>query len=559
MSTAGVSNQHIQDVFDLINTSSNVFDFFNAILSCPLHSRIRHIRNQLTATLPKVMHKIVREDTMPEYIISSAVLLGRYQTSWPLMEKSLPELPDKLSGCQWLRNWSYNLTKKTIRQEMQNLINQQSGLHSNASTTTMDKIRQFTVADLGDKIEKQAPFLWDLVESLSAASRRRTSERLNQRRTSARLNQEGSSLVRQESTSKRARIEKVMVTAKQPLDTAEDSESDFSDTYSISGDIDDAPLCPLPDSSAVGKTRRRVQDPAEILKTKRHIKTVAVLSLLAHSNKERANTLQVALGMLLKINHATDKVVPVFNSIGLSVSNPTIEQMVTSISLDAEREMKELCATGTAAVIYDNINFSQRKAQATLNSDTTFASMTAATFVPCQDTSPEKLKYTRELWANNPINPHRDPNSTYIAPSYPRLFLSKSPDGLPVHDSVRSDIEFIIARIILNSDERLGDLAMELERSFVPLYQVPLIKTELVPARTMDYDEGTQQGNASVFADIRRQDGLTEEQAEYIMLHHCDMASLIHAHGVQMRRRREETPLSTRALHVLPVPGHFPT
>jgi hypothetical protein len=267
----------------------------------------------------------------------------------------------------------------------------------------------------------------------------------------------------------------------------------------------------------------------------------------------------MALGIHLKANHATEKVVTTLNHAGMAVSGATADRMVEALNKDAAEKIQGLCKTNTAAVIYDNINFAQRKAEVTLSSETSFVNMTAATFVPLTGASPEALRVTEELWDNNPINPHRKADSAYIDPSYIRLLTTILPDGRSVQEAIREDLVDQIVRILLDTEPGLSDLAKEFADSFTPLHGTSSDPIEILPAETMDHDEGTLDGNASVFSDLRRQGGYTKDQANFITITHCDMASYALARGVQLRRRREKTSLEERALYILPIPGLFHT
>lgn len=80
-----------------------------------------------------------------------------------------------------------------------------------------------------------------------------------------------------------------------------------------------------------------------------------------------------------------------------------------------------------------------------LIANTTFVNMTAGTFVPLVNTSPEQLKLTQELWDDNPINPDRKPDSSWLEPSFQRLYCTPLPDGRSLSSAIRDDLVFQIA------------------------------------------------------------------------------------------------------------------
>jgi hypothetical protein len=76
MTTAGVPNVFIQDIFNRIKERTTIHDFFKAILSCSAHSQIRHLRDELADILPQVLTPIREEKLMPEWIAVSIVTLA---------------------------------------------------------------------------------------------------------------------------------------------------------------------------------------------------------------------------------------------------------------------------------------------------------------------------------------------------------------------------------------------------------------------------------------------------------------------------------------------------
>jgi hypothetical protein len=181
MTTAGVSNMFIQDIFNRIKEKTTIHDFFKAILSCPSHSQIRYIRDDLAHILPGVLTPIREEKSMPEWIADSIVALAGQVAFQVKFKTKLHVLLEKLSDNDWAKDWAFHTIKGHMRSELQSLVEKQAGLHSNASHTTMKAIQTFQIANLGDLFQQKAPMLWSLVEELGDAFDRRRGAQLEKK------------------------------------------------------------------------------------------------------------------------------------------------------------------------------------------------------------------------------------------------------------------------------------------------------------------------------------------------------------------------------------------
>lgn len=62
------------------------------------------------------------------------------------------------------------MARETYRAEMQKLIEPSTGFNFNGSTTSLARLKNFSIADMGRKIQIHAPELWDLLGILLDAN-----------------------------------------------------------------------------------------------------------------------------------------------------------------------------------------------------------------------------------------------------------------------------------------------------------------------------------------------------------------------------------------------------
>lgn len=214
-------------------------------------------------------------------------------------------------------------------------------------------------------------------------------------------------------------------------------------------------------------------------------------------------------------------------------------------------------------MIYDNLNLAMRTSEGTLLHDSTFHNMTAATWLAVyfpDGTGVEDLKLTRELWSVSPLNPNPSPAIEAIPsnPTYLELVEAvAAEDGCSPYESVRVDLITQICRVIIESEPALSYLRPPLSASRKPVHKLKLRKSKPMPARAIDEDEGTLNGNLAVLQDLRKQGGYTPEQAEYITLTHVDLATYDFIASLQRSTRREDTSLESKLSYIVCVPGMF--
>jgi hypothetical protein len=103
MSTAGVSNLFIRDIFNRIKADYGLGRFFRAVLSCPVHSSIRDLRDELAKEITTIIDPIREESAIVEWSLRVAITAAKLEPLKATVDYLGPLLLDALSEKPWVK------------------------------------------------------------------------------------------------------------------------------------------------------------------------------------------------------------------------------------------------------------------------------------------------------------------------------------------------------------------------------------------------------------------------------------------------------------------------
>lgn len=106
-----------------------------------------------------------------------------------------------------------------------------------------------------------------------------------------------------------------------------------------------------------------------------------ICSMLLIMCSQKANYLQMVMGLYLFSKGAPRQLMGVLCKAGMSVSHQTVLRGIQSLTTEAKAEAKNAATTKSWYLIHDNINMAFRKYDQRLDNQDSFESGTAATIV----------------------------------------------------------------------------------------------------------------------------------------------------------------------------------
>ncbi|KAH9917475.1 uncharacterized protein B0H18DRAFT_883755, partial [Fomitopsis serialis] len=134
---------------------------------------------------------------------------------------------------------------------------------------------------------------------------------------------------------------------------------------------------------------------------------VIIISMLLFARNRATNLFQVVIGIFLSSTGAGRRVINTFNHMGLSVSYDTVQRCLVALSDSSKEHANQFIRTMVRlwALVYDNINFTLRKASQRLDSTTTQLNATTSAVFSLP------AKFTRASYATALSIAERNKNS----------------------------------------------------------------------------------------------------------------------------------------------------
>ncbi len=289
---------------------------------------------------------------------------------------------------------------------------------------------------------------------------------------------------------------------------------------------------------------------------------VVILSIIMITANQQCNALPSIMGIFCHANRTPERVIEAFSRMGTTISLNAIHDSIRSLSNKSCEEILKLGQTLTAAYAFDNFDVDLKPSVPTIekSSDTLKHLTSGLLFSLSHIISPHDLRCSAKLWKKSQLNNESDnlPEDLAPLPDWQNLLQIH-----PKHSEL--DSQGMSSRDRWNAWKFLHDLCHHGPEYFAQfrailgepevIEEVPLVKTKLVPARAMDINNGTVDGNRDAIQTLLAQGGVGDPNdaeeggqedvvnaTEHIVLFHGDLRSGEKIHLAQLRQMLERTP-----------------
>ncbi|KAF9122644.1 hypothetical protein BG015_005493, partial [Linnemannia schmuckeri] len=197
------------------------------------------------------------------------------------------------------------------------------------------------------------------------------------------------------------------------------------------------------------------------------------------------NAFQTVMGLFLHSTGCPKRVVEVLSGLGLSVSYSQVQNVLRSLTKDAQEQIKEAVKKFEWYVVYDNINIANKHHHQRADKRDTFDNGTAATLILFPSDKDQPLAAPPALF--RPEDKRPEPKV--------ELFFPKDVDLEVFQQVSRSHVSTAILRSLPE-----GSTAVAIP--IIPIKKLDIHKTALLPLQTMKLDESTIAGNLAVLERI---------------------------------------------------------
>ncbi|KDQ56406.1 hypothetical protein JAAARDRAFT_195051 [Jaapia argillacea MUCL 33604] len=398
--------------------------------------------------------------------------------------------------------WARRVTTRECTQEVMKLVNKQTGWHFNANHATPEKMDAFQIPVMANLMRDLAPHLWDLLGALLSADH----------------------------VAVRRRKAGVMVANLR------------HGTGDGSGD--------------------QVESEAEKLLS---IKKVTCVTIMTQSTNQRCNPLPAVMGIFGRCSNTPERVMEVLAHAGLSISTTAVNNAIRSLAEESRRGLRALGSTMLASYAYDNFDVDLKVDTPTVEKAVpTLKHLTSGTLLEVKHgVTTEDLRCADTLWRSSPNNPQRESQRPVC--SWDQLLTIHPEDPHPsgLYCQQRFNAWKMRYDLCHHGPEYFRQFIPQLGCPYKPMYQIPVVKTPQVPARAMNINQSTVQGNAEAVEDLLRQGGVGAEGvpnvvdvAEHIILFHGDLSTMERIQSLLASRSIEHTPFRQMRFMVF-IPGLF--
>ena len=242
------------------------------------------------------------------------------------------------------------------------------------------------------------------------------------------------------------------------------------------------------------------------------------------SMSQLCNAFQVIQGFFLKSVNAPERLINALSCSGWSISNQSIHNMIKSTTQEQKAKIRELRHSGLFAIAYDNLDFSFKTKQPTVENQGSFVSITTGTFIPLTHSATKAdFEYSSELWDKSSLNlVGMEDTKSELMPSFHYIhecITNASP-------MIQSCTEWIILKIIVNAlipefKKELGSMPSSLN--------IPCQQTVQIPAQAMHIKASTTDGNVEILKNMDSQlcdiNGPKFDHGVYVQLVHGDLGT----------------------------------
>ena len=256
--------------------------------------------------------------------------------------------------------------------------------------------------------------------------------------------------------------------------------------------------------------------------------------------------------MFLHSCKASESVVEFLSRIGLSISRTAIDDAVANLSRESARRMRDLGWTRLASVAYDNFDVELKTTIPSVDKPhENLVHLTSGTFIRLDHgVTASDLRCSAEVWEHSPNNPK---NHGKVNPINWRRLTNLHPETpRPSHLTRRQRFQkYIFLRdLIAHGPTYFASFARELEDPEA-VDMIPLVQSQQIPARAMDINQSSVNGNIEALNDLFHQAGWSGgpevapgciNMDEYVVLVHGDLATCERVQSILFSRGEEQTP-----------------
>ncbi|EPQ53956.1 hypothetical protein GLOTRDRAFT_43933 [Gloeophyllum trabeum ATCC 11539] len=417
------------------------------------------------------------------------------------------------SAASEMLQWAHESLKRTYGNEIRKLAQKSTGLHFTVSKASVLQLKGFDVADIAGRMRMLAPHLWDLVGVLLSA------EHVLELRRKQRARAKAGDEVPDEDVE---------------MQSASDDEDDLWRQFDS------------PDSATEGGNTAEEHD-----EYKEAERREAILTM-------RCNAIQSMIGIYSHACNSPEAMIDLLSRIGISISPDTINHAVRSLSKEAAHEIKALGRTLLASYAYDNFDVEMKHSVPTVEKpQDNSLHFTSGTLLRLEHGVTRKdLDCSEELWKSSRLNPAnwRLPH-TFDWKKLMRIHPQTDPAEHPTRLTRRQRFNCwkFLHDLIHHGPEYFRRFARDLEDPET-IIQIPETKSQQVPARAMDLNQSTVQGNASALNNLFEQAGIAGDTAQdppakaavdignHVVLVHGDLSTCERVQSLQESRSEEKTP-----------------
>ena len=275
---------------------------------------------------------------------------------------------------------------------------------------------------------------------------------------------------------------------------------------------------------------------------------------------QKCNALQAIIGIHAHANNTSDKVFGVMSRLGVSTSVGTTHCAVDSLSVDVDGAILELGQSLTAAWAYDNLEIDLKSAKFTREASmaASLKHLTSALVFPLPaGTVKEHLRVSEELWQQSRLNDELPDDRPGLAPlpdwrNLSRIHLEhRHYDGSGMLWRDRWNAWKFLHNLIHYGPLYFRKFQKQLQDPKV-IEQIPLTRTQTIPACTMDVCNSSVSGNIETLEKLLEQAGvgdsdevedpaLIKDMREFVILFHGDLGTGERIAQAQAQRSIEAT------------------
>ncbi|KAI6022193.1 hypothetical protein PISMIDRAFT_108972 [Pisolithus microcarpus 441] len=356
---------------------------------------------------------------------------------------------------------SFDVVENTYLQELHCPASEGSRWHFRASSMSTKQLESFSLSEMAHEMEAGTPKWWRLLRTL--------------------LSDKGMTDM-----------------ARTTIDDTPEVEGDVDDYWDEVDEIDlEGMINGLTrewDSHSVRKDRR-----AECHSAIKMMKKTIITSILMHGWNQKSNALQSLLGLFLQSAHMPYKVIDTLAHLGISVSADTINLAVQSLSKESHTSLQHLGRSLLASYAYDNFDVDLKSHVLTVEqSNESLKHLTSGLmFLLIHRVSLDDLKCTEELWRKSALNMEADkPYSPLRLAWWDLLKLHpKQVDPnmtLSCHDQFNYWV--FLVDLCTYGPEYFHQFKSMIQEP-QPIEKIPVVKTPIYVAHTMDINNSTVSGN----------------------------------------------------------------